>query len=86
MAEQKVVDGPKKQTRSTSGSKNFLAGGFGGVCCVVTGHPLDTIKVRWKNTVRISSPVVDELKMCVRGRIFLKVFPGSEEFQLLIAL
>ena len=45
MAEQKVVDGPKKQTRSTSGSKNFLAGGFGGVCCVVTGHPLDTIKV-----------------------------------------
>jgi len=45
MAEQKVVDGPKKQTRSTSGLKNFLAGGFGGVCCVVTGHPLDTIKV-----------------------------------------
>ncbi|CAL8115556.1 unnamed protein product [Orchesella dallaii] len=26
--------------------KNFLAGGFGGVCLVVVGHPLDTIKVR----------------------------------------
>ncbi|XP_025106453.1 mitochondrial carnitine/acylcarnitine carrier protein-like [Pomacea canaliculata] len=26
--------------------KDFLAGGVGGVCCVVTGHPLDTIKVR----------------------------------------
>ncbi|KAL8604354.1 hypothetical protein ACOMHN_028117 [Nucella lapillus] len=26
--------------------KDFLAGGFGGVCCVVAGHPLDTIKVR----------------------------------------
>jgi len=25
--------------------KNFLAGGFGGVCLVATGHPLDTIKV-----------------------------------------
>ena len=48
MAEQElaVVESPKKQTRSTSGVKNFLAGGFGGVCCVVSGHPLDTIKVR----------------------------------------
>ena len=25
--------------------KNFIAGGVGGVCVVVTGHPLDTIKV-----------------------------------------
>lgn len=48
MAEQElaVVESPKKQTRSTSGIKNFLAGGFGGICCVVSGHPLDTIKVR----------------------------------------
>uniref|UniRef100_A0A8C4NBR3 Mitochondrial carnitine/acylcarnitine carrier protein n=1 Tax=Eptatretus burgeri TaxID=7764 RepID=A0A8C4NBR3_EPTBU len=26
--------------------KNFFAGGFGGVCLVLAGHPLDTIKVR----------------------------------------
>ncbi|XP_064633947.1 mitochondrial carnitine/acylcarnitine carrier protein-like isoform X2 [Lineus longissimus] len=26
--------------------KSFFAGGFGGVCVVFTGHPLDTIKVR----------------------------------------
>lgn len=26
--------------------KNFLAGGFGGMCLVMAGHPLDTIKVR----------------------------------------
>ena len=47
MADQEVaiVESPKKQVRSTSGVKNFLAGGFGGVCCVVSGHPLDTIKV-----------------------------------------
>jgi solute carrier family 25 carnitine/acylcarnitine transporter 20/29 len=25
--------------------KYFLSGGFGGVCTVVAGHPLDTIKV-----------------------------------------
>lgn len=36
----------KKQVQSVSGIKNFLAGGFGGVCCIATGHPLDTIKVQ----------------------------------------
>lgn len=25
--------------------KSFLAGGVGGICLVITGHPLDTIKV-----------------------------------------
>jgi len=34
---------------STDGNTNpfkyFLAGGFGGVCTVLVGHPLDTIKV-----------------------------------------
>lgn len=25
--------------------KNFFAGGFGGICLVFAGHPLDTIKV-----------------------------------------
>ncbi len=27
--------------------KNFLAGGFGGMCLVMAGHPFDTIKVIW---------------------------------------
>lgn len=31
--------------KTASPGKDFLAGGFGGVCCVVAGHPLDTIKV-----------------------------------------
>lgn len=26
--------------------KYFLSGGLGGVCTVLVGHPLDTIKVR----------------------------------------
>ncbi|CAL4147656.1 unnamed protein product, partial [Meganyctiphanes norvegica] len=29
-----------------SAGKDFLAGGFGGMCLVAAGHPLDTIKVR----------------------------------------
>ena len=31
---------PKK-----SATKDFLAGGFGGICLVASGHPFDTIKV-----------------------------------------
>lgn len=25
--------------------QNFIAGGFGGMCLVIAGHPFDTIKV-----------------------------------------
>ncbi|XP_053626777.1 mitochondrial carnitine/acylcarnitine carrier protein isoform X1 [Cherax quadricarinatus] len=32
--------------KTVSGIKDFLAGGFGGACTVVVGHPLDTMKVR----------------------------------------
>lgn len=32
--------------------KNFFAGGFGGICLVFAGHPLDTIKV--SNCCRLS--------------------------------
>jgi len=42
---------PKKgskmtEKQRTSEIKNFLSGGFGGVCTVLSGHPFDTIKVR----------------------------------------
>ncbi|XP_075966763.1 cAMP-dependent protein kinase type II-alpha regulatory subunit-like isoform X2 [Anarhichas minor] len=35
-----------KQPQPISPMKNFFAGGFGGICLVFVGHPLDTIKVR----------------------------------------
>uniref|UniRef100_A0A8C8AE73 Uncharacterized protein n=1 Tax=Otus sunia TaxID=257818 RepID=A0A8C8AE73_9STRI len=34
-----------EQPQPISPVKNFFAGGFGGVCLVFVGHPLDTIKV-----------------------------------------
>lgn len=37
-----------KQPQPISPLKNFFAGGFGGVCLVFAGHPLDTIKVNNK--------------------------------------
>lgn len=33
-------------SENSSPSKYFLSGGFGGVCTVLAGHPMDTIKVR----------------------------------------
>jgi solute carrier family 25 carnitine/acylcarnitine transporter 20/29 len=46
IGELKMTETKKKQA-SSSGLKNFFAGGVGGVCCVATGHPLDTIKVEY---------------------------------------
>lgn len=36
----------KLHVKKVNPVKDFLAGGVGGVCLVLTGHPLDTIKVR----------------------------------------
>ncbi|XP_015602307.1 congested-like trachea protein [Cephus cinctus] len=33
--------------------KHFLSGGFGGVCTVIAGHPLDTIKVRLQTVSKV---------------------------------
>ncbi|KAI5637783.1 mitochondrial carrier protein domain-containing protein [Phthorimaea operculella] len=33
-------------SESSSPIKYFLSGGFGGICTVLSGHPMDTIKVR----------------------------------------
>ncbi|KAM5125673.1 mitochondrial carnitine/acylcarnitine carrier protein-like, partial [Mantella aurantiaca] len=38
--------------------KNFFAGGFGGVCLVFAGHPLDTIKVRIQTQPKATAGVV----------------------------
>ena len=41
-----MASGKVKEVKAPpSAIKNFLAGGAGGVCLVVTGQPLDTIKV-----------------------------------------
>lgn len=47
MATQESISEAKpSQKQATSLPKNFVAGGFGGVCLVFAGHPFDTIKVR----------------------------------------
>lgn len=39
----------------TSPVKYFLAGGLGGVCTVIVGHPLDTIKVCFQFLLRLNN-------------------------------
>jgi hypothetical protein len=43
VVENNLINMPEK--KSVNPVKYFLSGGFGGVCTVVAGHPLDTIKV-----------------------------------------
>ncbi|XP_015178963.1 PREDICTED: congested-like trachea protein [Polistes dominula] len=42
-------------SETVSPVKYFLSGGFGGICTVVAGHPLDTIKVRLQ-TMPLAGP------------------------------
>ena len=46
LAKMSDVQVETKGRKQPSALKDFLAGGVGGVCLVVTGHPLDTIKVQ----------------------------------------
>jgi hypothetical protein len=31
--------------KEAGGFRSFVGGGFGGICCVISGQPFDTIKV-----------------------------------------
>ncbi|KAJ2061142.1 carnitine transporter, partial [Coemansia sp. S2] len=46
---------PKVSTGGTSGVKSFLSGGFGGMCLVAAGHPLDLLKVRMQTSTQYKS-------------------------------
>lgn len=41
-----LLEAPK----AVSGLRSFISGGFGGICAVLVGHPLDLIKVRDSHT------------------------------------
>jgi hypothetical protein len=42
--------------------KDFLAGGVGGACLVLTGHPLDTIKVSLKKKINSIMKILSKSK------------------------
>ncbi|KAI0213103.1 Mitochondrial carnitine/acylcarnitine carrier protein [Lamellibrachia satsuma] len=58
----------------TSPAKGFIAGGFGGICVVLSGHPLDTIKVRLQTMPTPppgQSPIYSGMLDCTK-KMFLK--------------
>jgi len=58
----------------TSPAKGFVAGGFGGMCLVLVGHPLDTMKVRLQTMPKPAPgqlPIYSGTFDCAR-KIFLK--------------
>lgn len=53
---EETVDSPTTPSpKSESAIKSFVSGGFGGVCCVLVGHPFDLIKVRMQAGVGSST-------------------------------
>ena len=46
------ADAAEVKTKSLQGLRSLAAGGFGGVCAVVVGHPFDLVKVRLQTAER----------------------------------
>lgn len=57
------------EAKPISPLKNLLAGGFGGMCLVFVGHPLDTVKVRggWGAGWREEAPARSRKQCLPRG-------------------
>lgn len=68
----------KKAPPPPSALKSFIAGGAGGVCLVITGQPLDTIKVRLQtqNVKPGESPLYTGTLDCARKTIQKEGFKG----------
>ncbi len=46
--------------------RSFVAGGFGGICAVVVGHPFDLVKVRLQTAERgVYSSAIDVVRKSV---------------------
>lgn len=82
----------KAVAKSTfSGLRSFVAGGVGGVCAVVVGHPFDLLKVRLQTAEKgVYSGAIDALRKTVareglvrvwstwrRDRLFLRILKLS---------
>lgn len=71
-AEAVVLD---KSSATASSIKSFLSGGFGGICLVAAGHPLDLIKVRLQTSTQYSG-LIDCFKKTVAQDGFRGLYRG----------
>ena len=63
-------------TKSTlSGLRSLIAGGVGGVCAVVVGHPFDLVKVRLQTAEKgVYNGAIDVVKRTVAREGLARVF------------
>lgn len=67
------------ESQRVSGLKNFISGGVGGVCAVMSGHPFDTIKVRLQtqsNSNRLYTGALDCVTKTVKAEGFKALYKG----------
>ncbi|KAG7381134.1 hypothetical protein PHYPSEUDO_006415 [Phytophthora pseudosyringae] len=65
--------------KPTSGMVSFVTGGFGGVCLVATGHPLDLIKVNMQTQPKAlpgQAPMYSNALDCARKMVAKDGFRG----------
>lgn len=64
--------------KEAGGLRSFVGGGFGGVCCVVSGQPFDTIKVRMQNQTggALYKGTVDCVTKTVKNEGFFALYKG----------
>lgn len=66
-----IVESTKEATKevaakSFAGLRSLAAGGFGGVCAVIVGHPFDLVKVRLQTAEKgVYSSAIDVVKKSV---------------------
>jgi solute carrier family 25 (mitochondrial carnitine/acylcarnitine transporter), member 20/29 len=83
-AEELKEDVAKATAKSFQSIRDFVAGGAGGVCAVVVGHPFDLVKVRMQTAEKgVYSGAMDVVKKTVAkeglGRVSLKLVRGGVE-------
>ncbi|CAB9510150.1 Congested-like trachea protein [Seminavis robusta] len=66
----------KPAPKQESALKSFLSGGFGGVCIVLVGHPLDLVKVRMQTGVVKGNSVFGVLGKTMRNEGIAGLYRG----------
>ena len=65
-----------KKSDSMNAVKDFVAGGVGGIMQLVTGHPLDTVKVKLQTGGGEYSGIVDVCKKTMKADGFVGFYKG----------
>lgn len=60
------ADLKQAEAKSLQGLRSLAAGGFGGICAVVVGHPFDLVKVRLQTAERgVYSSAIDVVRKSI---------------------